>query len=553
MTTLRPYQQEAIDAVHAYWQAGGGNPLIDLATGTGKSVVLAQIIRDVVETYDASVIVLTHVKELVEQDLKATLRLWPACPAGINSAGLGRRDTRAKVLFASIQSVHRHDAFSLGKRQLIIVDEAHLVPASGDGMYLKFIERMREAEPDLRVLGLTATPYRLDSGRLDMGKGRIFDETVYSYGIGEGVRDGFLSPLTARDGEQGQIDVTGVARRGGEFIDGALQAAANRPSLIVEACREIVAKGANRRGWIVFCSGVDHATHVADQMRSFGISAAAVTGDMDRGERDRAIRGFKAGELRCLTSMGVLTTGFDAPHVDLVALLRPTLSTGLYVQMLGRGTRLAPGKDNCLVLDFSGNVRRHGPVDAIEIRGGKRSDGEREAAVKPETVRAKTCPQCQSLQSIRAMECLDCGHLWPVEEKHEAKADTSAAVMSRDIEQEWLAVDGVTLRRHVSASSGNEIVRVDYLVGLGVHTEWLSIGAHGYPGERANAWWRAMVEGDPPATVDEALAGQVNVNVAAIRIRRDGKYWRVIDRMRSDGTAVNERLGVHRPIVRAAA
>lgn len=551
MTTLRPYQEEAIAAVFDYWSNGGGNPLIDLATGTGKSVVLAKIVRDVVEGYDANVIVLTHVKELVEQDLRATLRLWPACPAGINSAGLGRRDKRSKVLFASIQSVHRDDANSLGKRHLIIIDEAHLVPRDGDGMYLKFIARMREAEPDLRVLGLTATPYRLDSGRLDKGDARIFDEIVYSYGIGEGVRDGFLSPLTARNGDQGQIDARGVARRGGDFADGAIQAASVRDGLVEAACAEIVRHGADRRGWIVFCTGVDHAEKVAACLRAMGVATACVTGKTERGERDRSIRAFKSRELRCLTSVGVLTTGFDAPHVDLIAMLRPTLSTGLYVQMLGRGTRLAEGKSNCLVLDFSGNVRRHGPVDAIDVGGGGLApgDGEKPEAVKEETVRAKSCPSCGSLHALNAIECIDCGFVWPVAAKHVERPDLKAAVMARDVEAEWQKVQHISLRSHVSASSGNRSLKVDYACGLATYSEWVQIEGHGRMQEEAALWWRALVGPNVPLAVSDALG--MTVNVTHVRVRRDGKYWRVTERLRPDGMALDSKMRL-RPALRQA-
>ena len=435
MTELRHYQSAAIDAVRSYWERGGGNPLIDLATGTGKSVVLAQICRDVVEQFGARVLVLTHVKELVQQDAAATLRLWPQAPVGINSAGLGRRDTRAQVLFASIQSVFRLGEPELGKRQLVIIDEAHLVPRAGDGMYLTLINRLREAEPDMRVVGLSATCYRLDSGRLDEGDARIFDDIVYSYGIGDGVADGFLSPLRSLNGAAGQIDARGVGKLGGEFKASALEYAANKDALIEAAVDEIVERGADRRGWIVFCSGVDHCEKVRASLARRGIGVASVTGETARDERDRAIRLFKAGQLRALTSVGVLTTGFDAPHVDLIAMMRPTLSTGLYVQMLGRGTRLAAGKSDCLVLDFSGNVRRHGPVDAIEVKVGDGAGGKTETKVEESTVRAKECPQCKALVGLRVMECLDCGHVWPSEPKHEAKADRDAAVMVREVEE----------------------------------------------------------------------------------------------------------------------
>lgn len=545
MTELRPYQREAIDAVHAYWDRGGGNPLVDLATGTGKSVVLAQLVRDVVEEYDARALVLTHVKELVEQDLRATLRLWPQCPAGINSAGLGRRDLRSQVLFASIQSVFKQNGYSLGKRHLVIVDEAHLVPRSGDGMYLTLINKLREVEPELRVVGLTATPYRLDSGRLNEGDGRLFDDIVYSYGIGEGVRDGYLSPLKSPDLHVGIIDARGIAKLGGEFKASALEAAANKDALVKAAVADILARGQDRRGWILFCSGVDHCETVRAELASHGVAVASVTGETPKDERDRAIRAFKAGQLRALTSVGVLTTGFDAPHVDLIAMLRPTLSTGLYVQMLGRGTRLAAGKDNCLVLDYSGNVRRHGPVDAIEILGRGQAAGKSEKT-EVDTVRAKACPQCSELVALRTMECLDCGYQWPVEPKHEARADEEAAVMIREVEERWLTVDGISARPHISAA-GNASLRVDYFVGLKAYTDWVSLGQFGWPGEKAAAWWKRMTgmsaEGVDVDGADRLIReGDAKIDCSAIRIKRDGKYWRVVERLRSDGFAVDEKL-----------
>lgn len=551
MTNLRPYQIEAIGAVHEYWNAGGGSPLIDLATGTGKSVVLADIIKTYSGDYGARIIVLTHVKELVEQDLRQTLRYWPACPAGINSAGLGRRDTRSQVLFASIQSVHRMGPQQLGDADIIIIDEAHLVPKDGDGMYLKFIGRMRDGNADLRVVGLTATPYRLDSGRLD-ARGGIFDDTIYSYGIGEGVRDGYLAPLKCRNASHGQIDASGVAKSGGEFNSGALETAANTDGLVKAAVADMIERGADRRGWIIFATGLDHCEAIRTELARHGIAVSAVTSETDSCDRDRAIRLFKGMELRALVSVGVLTTGFDAPHVDLIAMLRPTLSTGLYVQMLGRGTRMAPGKTDCLVLDFSGNVRRHGPVDAIEIKGGKGGSGEKDDDVKvtESTVRAKACPSCEALVALRCMECGECGHVWTIDPKHDAKADRDAAVMASELTEKWLHVDSVSASSHTSISTGNRSLRVDYLVGYKTYSEWIFLDASGYPKEKAGHWWRLMTRArnadgvTVDVAADEISDGLSTVDCTAIRIMKDGKFWRVIDRMRGDGTAVDEKMRV---------
>src|SRR4029079_13729692 len=162
------------------------------------------------------------------------------------------------------------------------------------------------------------------------------------------------------------LDVGDVGSRGGEFIAGQLQAAVDRDPITQPALDEVMLHGQGRRSWLLFCSGVEPASHVAEALRERGVGCATIFGDTPAYERDRIIAAFKRGEIRALASMGVLTTGFNAPGVDLIAMLRPTKSTGLYVQMAGRGTRLAPGKADCLVLDFAGNVARHGPIDAVK-------------------------------------------------------------------------------------------------------------------------------------------------------------------------------------------
>lgn len=526
MMQLRAYQQEAIDAVFKYWREGGGNPLIDMATGTGKSLVIAALTRRLIEEWpDMRALMLVHVRELVAQNTQALLRAWPAAPVGINSAGLGRRDKRSQILFASIQSVAREDAYSLGERHLILVDEAHLIPRAGNGQYLTLIARMRERVPDLRVVGFTATPYRLDSGRLDSGEGALFDDVVFTYDIARGVDEGFLSPLVSR--ATGQIiDVSNVARRGGEFVAGALEQAANKDAITQAACDEIVSRGAERRAWIAFCAGVAHAEAVRDALRQRGISCETVTGETPKGERDSIIRAFKAGQIRCLTNANVLTTGFDAPSVDMIAMLRPTLSTSLYVQMLGRGTRLADGKESCLVLDFAQNVRRHGPVDAVNVRGGKAGSGDGKVTV--ESVRAKACPKCETLVALRVYECPDCGHEWEKPKPAiESTADRESAVMSRELKDRWLQVSNAYAEVHVGSSS-KPTMRVEFFVGASVYKEWVCLEHTGFAGAKARSWWRAIVGSPPPSTNAEGVARfKGETRVLAIQIERDGKYWRV--------------------------
>src|SRR5262245_42361415 len=369
MFELRPYQQEALSALETYWSQGGGNPLVTMATATGKGVIIAHLIRDISRRYPTlRVLVVTHVLELIRQDLDPLLALWPGAPIGINSAGIGQREWDAPIIFAGVQSVWR-SAARLGPRHLVLINEAHLVPHGGEGMYRTLLAELRALAPvnGMRIAGFSATPFRLDSGRLDEGEGKLFDDVVYSYDIGQGIREGWLSPLTSK-ATGTEINISGVGSRGGEFIAGELERAADDSATVIAACDEIVARGLDRRSWLVFCCGVAHAHHVGQELRARGVSCRVVTGETPLAEREDSVAAFKAGTVRCLVNVNVLTTGFDAPRVDLLAMLRPTLSTGLYVQMVGRGTRKADGKVNCLILDFAGNCRRHGPARWGDLR-----------------------------------------------------------------------------------------------------------------------------------------------------------------------------------------
>ena len=541
MFELRPYQQEALAALEKYWSRGGGNPLVVMATATGKSVIIAHLIRDVSQRYPAlRVLVVTHTLELVEQDVKHLLALWPDAPIGINSAGIGQREWDVPIIFAGVQSVWRN-AGRLGPRHLVLIDEAHLVPHDGDGMYRSLLSELRALAPagGMRIAGFSATPFRLDSGRLDEGEGKIFDDVVFDYDVGRGIREGWLSPLTSK-ATKIEINVNNVGRRGGEFIAGELERAADDNAVIAAACDEIVARGVDRRSWLVFCCGVLHAHHVCNALRMRGVACQVVTGETPLTEREDSIAMFKAGMVRCLVNVNVLTTGFDAPRIDLLAMLRPTLSTGLYVQMVGRGTRKADGKVNCLILDFAGNCRRHGPVDRVDIKLGAGNG----AAVAPATVRTKTCPDCAEINPLDAAACCCCGYEWPKPKpvaKHATSADAVPILIG---ERVWLPVTDVSFHRHYKYGDPDAppSFRADYLCGLSPYAEYVCFERQGYARTCAERWWYALSGSAPvPATVAEALQRQHELDpVVAIAVTRNGRFWNVIDRRvrRPDGSVV---------------
>jgi DNA repair protein RadD len=518
---LRPYQTEALQALFDYWRSGGGNPLLAKATGTGKSVVIASLIKQILSDYPGMrVLVMAPNRELIDQDVKELRKVWPDAPIGINCEGLGSRDTDTQILFVTVNSIYRNPQ-AIGPRELIIVDEAHLIPHRDQGMYCATITALRELVPDLRVVGLTATPFRLAGGHLCEGEGHLFDSVVCEYSIARGIREGFLSPLRSR-APRTLIDVSDVGKRNGEFIAEQLEAVASEIDVVAGAADEIVAHAGSRRAWLAFCVGVKHAELVRDALRARGVSAEMVLGETDDDERDRIIEDFRAGRLTCLVSVMVLSYGFNVPFVDLVALLRPTCSTGLYVQQVGRGTRKADGKDNCLVLDFAGNVRRFGPVDdpRIAVKGG----GNGEAPTK-------TCPKCDEIVALAATECPGCGYKFParVKIKHAAQADNVEILSNGRAPSDWLEVEDVEFHRHIKETPS---LRVSYQCGIDTFSEWICLEHGGYARAKAEVWWRVLAPSTSvPRTVNEALDRQDELAWPShIRVAPDGKYWRIVGR-----------------------
>jgi len=531
--TLRYYQREAIDAVFEYWRTEPGNPLIDLATGTGKSACAATLIIELLAGWgDMRIVSITHVAELIEQNYQELVGMWPFAPAGIYSAGLSRRDHHAQVLFAGIQTVHGKAA-QIGHVDVLLVDEAHLIPASAETMYGRFIAAMRDINPDLKIVGLTATPYRLDSGRLDEGEDRLFDETVYTYGIAQGIADGYLAPITSKAMETA-FDLKGVGTLGGDYKQNALQAAVDKSDVTEALVREIVAKGRDRRSWLVFGSGVDHALHIRDEIRNHGITAETITGETPKDERRRIIAAFKAYEIRALTNNSVLTTGFNHRGVDLLACARPTQSVSLYVQMIGRGTRTvcdvshetaeerraaiaASEKPNCLVLDFAKLAYTHGPVDMVGPE--KPGKGNGEAPVK-------VCPDCNELIHISVMKCTSCGYDFPPSEEIKLTATSGGApIISTELDM-WRTVTRRSFAEHPGKEGKPDSVKTTFMVGMLAVNNWLCPGHTGFAKHKADRFWRDHGGQVPfPANAQEWLLRQLELNdTAEIELEYNGKY-----------------------------
>lgn len=529
---LRPYQRASLDAVHASWGAGERAGLVVLPTGAGKALVIAALVREVLaQDPSLRVAVVTHTRELIAQNHRELLGYWPDAPAGIYSAGIGRRDAGAQVLFCGIQSVAGRIA-EIGPVDLVVVDEAHLIPRNAETAYGRFLGGLRDARPGLRVVGLTATPYRLDSGRLDEGEGRLFERILYEANVGDLIQQGYLAPLVSK-ATATTLDVAAVPKRGGDYIPSALEAVVNQDWITRAAVEEMVAWGRDRRSWLAFCAGVAHAGAVRDAIRAEGVSCETISGETGKRERDRVIAAFRDGRLRCLTSVGVLATGFNVPRVDLVALLRPTQSTGLYVQQVGRALRLAPGKADGLILDYAGLVRMHGPVDIVTARSAAAIRG------REGEVRAKPCPGCGALIALNASTCEAC---WVEPDErdedaaHEACADDENPILSGS-SPEWLRVEGWSLTSHAAPPHADSLHVAFRLAGGRRHRVRLGLEQRGYPREKAVAWWRQLSGGQPaPMTVAEALDQQGDlVRPLAIQVLANGRNAESVSYRLPDG------------------
>ncbi len=527
MISLRPYQTESINALYTYFGKHNGNPLIVLPTGAGKSLTLAAFIKGAIEQYPTTrIIVLTHVKELIEQDAKAIIRYWPQAPIGIWSAGVGQKQ-KAQVTVAGIQSVHKLPA-KFGGTDLVIVDEAHLVPRSAETMYGRFLAGLKHYNPHLKVIGLTATHYRTDSGLLTEGESRVFTDVAYEAHVGDLIKQGYLCPLVAKNGAT-KADLSGVHTRGGEFVANELQAAMDKAELIDGALSEVDKYAHDRKHILGFCAGIEHAEHCAKAARQRGWTAEHVSGEMDTPTRDRVIGDFKAGRIRFLFNAMLLTTGFDFPSIDCIVMLRPTKSVGLYVQIMGRGLRMDGVKENTLVLDFAGNVERHGPIDQIRVKS-KRAKDEDAISVAP----VKECPDCHELVHASVMLCPGCGHAWEEKPAHGTTAADAVIVAALEKPRRY-AVTDCWYQKHQKPGKP-PTVRVTYECGASHFYEWIPIeDLRDFVRKHAVTWFwkRGLV---CPKTVDDFLkmlekpGGNGGIPTpSSITVRPEGKYWRVVE------------------------
>jgi DNA repair protein RadD len=390
--TLRPYQEDAVRATIRHFRRDPSPALIVLPTGAGKSLVIAELAR----VAKGRVLVMAHVRELVEQN-HAKYSAF-GLDAGIYAAGLNRKDSSQKTIFGSIQSVARAPEKFFEDFSLVVIDECHRVSMEGETQYFQVISKLQKANPGICVLGLTATPYRLGYGWIyefnrhrkirHTDEGRFFKTCVFDLSTRHMIRNGYLTAPIKIESPVASYDFSSLKIQDHHFVTAHIEKLLKDQKRVTPLIvRNIIDMAKDRQGVMIFTSSVRHAEEILRALPPF--VSAMVVGDTDAKERDEVIGAFKAKKLKFLVNVSVLTTGFDAPHVDVIAILRPTESASLYQQIIGRGLRLSPGKTDCLILDYTGQSHN---IYAPDIEDSKPAS----EAVIVEV----SCPSCGSINNF---------------------------------------------------------------------------------------------------------------------------------------------------------
>lgn len=473
---LRWYQKEAVDAM----LAATDNSVVVLPTGSGKTFVM----RAFVEQFPGRVLLLSHVKEILSQNFNT---LAPLGEVGLYSAGLGIKKIN-RITIAGIHSVYAN--MQTFKADIVIIDECHMV--SDTGMYKTVLTHL-----GCRFMGLTATPYRLKDG-LIYGSTGMFDSVCYEAPVKKLTKQGYLCELRTYGSKQ-ELDTQGIAVQAGDFKLKDMSLAFDRDVITSRIVGELTQYAGTYKHWLVFAIDIVHAENIASLLNQAGIITEAVH---SKSPRDQAILDFKDGKVQCLVNVNILTIGFDYPLIDLIGVIRPTKSTTLHVQMIGRGTRIAPRKDHCMVKDFAGNLKRLGMLDKVlPPTGMKKGKGG-----KPWT---KECPMCDAIVHSATRLCA-CGYKFKFE--HHLKEVAHVEVKSK-----WYKVKKVFYTLYHKQGSPTSL-KVTYQCGMRMFNEWVTLDHGGYAGRVGNQWvakhWRSVEA--PPTTVKELL------NVAA-------KLWEPIE------------------------
>lgn len=490
---LRDYQIEAIEAAIAFFENSQKEEhgLIVVPTGGGKSIIQAYLIAKLLEQKpNIKICCVTHNKHLIEQNFKNFHNITKnkyLLQSGIFSAGLNQKDTNAQILFAGIQSIFRHIT-NLPVYDIILVDEAHLIPKDSGKMYKSFFHKAFLINPNVKVLGFTATPFRMDSGLLTDKPNNLFTDIIYDIPIKKLIAQGYLSrPVSYNCDKEINENLKNIHVRAGEYVLEELTMLMSQDERMEKTAENIFNfTKEKKKKVLIFCCSIEHAEKMKKHLHRLHHSVEVIHSLSSNS--DKIIKNFRENKIKYLLNVNMLTTGFDDREIDCIVMLRPTKSPGLYYQMIGRGFRIHENKSSFLVLDFAGNIATHGAIDSIRII--RKTNGKKgEIYFSP----VKTCPSCKNEIAISYKQCPECGYEFSNEQeivKHDV-APSNLDVLSKMPElPKWFNVADVKYKVHKKEGKAISTLQVDYYAeyGIKIATEWICLNHSGFPKQKAVGW-----------------------------------------------------------------
>lgn len=552
MKTPRPYQKACLDALFNYlYTPDTGNPLVVAPVSAGKSLMIAETIKRIHADFPRTrIVMVTHVKELLEQNAKALIEQYPQSDFGFYCAGLGQKKLHNDITFASVQSVANKVKDFARVPEVIIVDECHLISHKDDTSYRKFFNAVKAINPRVKIIGFTGTPFRTDSGRLEEGENALFDDVVFDIPMSFMIDEGFWTrPVSAKTAYK--MSGEGISVRAGEYVAKQIEEKYNTEEVNNTCVKELLTLGAERKKWLVFTATVKHCEDVLEEIRAAGVTAEMVTGDTPKDERRRIIEGFRRGDFTCLVNVAVLTTGFDVSDIDLLCYMRPMRSPVLYVQTIGRGVRThyadgfdlstrqgrldaiaASTKKDVLIVDFGGVIDTLGPVDQVGITKTYEPREKKEGEGEEPKVNLKFCPSCNEPCHVGQQFCHVCSYqFFELQEKA-----STQNVISSDAEPEWVGVISMFTAYNEGKNGKNDTLRVSYATPMGTISEWKCFDheSDSFPYQQACKWYNLFADeiwsnpNDFPVDVQDALS-RTYIKPEKILARKEGKFWRVLD------------------------
>lgn len=512
MINLRPYQESALNEIMVRLTSKP-EVLLQASTGAGKTIIFSEIIKRWITQYPKmSIAVIAHRQELVAQAVDKLFQVWPEGRqyVSVACASLGKVKINRPVIIGSVQTLATNTRLSKLSNpiHLLIIDEAHRIPpVENGGQYHTLINHLRTINPKMRILGVTATPFRLNHGFIfgqecRAGQSNVFTSLDHKIGLDDLTSAGYLAPRKEMEKSLG-ADLKGVKISNGEYDTCDLSSLMTKNVYIKSAVETYQKYGEGRDKVLVFAVSIEHAKLLAEEFNRAGYEAEAIHSLMNKSLRKNILNRFDNGTLRVLVNVEILTEGWDSPRINAIMMCRPTQSPALFVQMIGRGTRLAPGKNDLLVLDLVENYARHGDPDnpVVDIPVAKTPKEEK----KPK--KEKECPACGNIIAYQAMECPECGWTFDPAELTDIGEDVVLTKVGRNLKDGQSEVTTWNAEGKISFNGNYMLVLEATCKPGGIVKHWMDIEGAGsdYGQSKAQSLWMKLTNGGrPPVSVREA-------------------------------------------------